>query len=70
MTPRACSTRRGWRPRRPLIVFEPIEPADARARLENAVAAGECPGKPDEVDDLTAHRALLRARVRYLATAA
>ena len=54
----------------PLIVFEPIEPADARARLENAVAAGECPSKPDEVDDLTAHRALLRARVRYLATAA
>ena len=54
----------------PLIVFEPIEPADARARLENAVAAGECPGKPDEVDDLTAHRALLRARVRYLSTAA
>ncbi len=49
----------------PLIVFEPIEPADARTRLENAVAAGECPGKPDEVDDLTAHRALLRARVRY-----
>jgi hypothetical protein len=53
----------------PLIVFEPIEPADARTRLANAVAAGECPGKPDEVDDLTAHRALLRARVRYLATA-
>jgi hypothetical protein len=54
----------------PLIVFEPIDPADARTRLENAVAAGECPGKPDEVDDLTAHRALLRARVRYLSTAA
>jgi hypothetical protein len=53
----------------PLIVFEPIEPDDARTRLENALAAGECPGKPDEVDDLTAHRALLRARVRYLATA-
>jgi hypothetical protein len=53
----------------PLVVFEPIEPADARARLERAVAAGECPGKPDEVDDLTAHRAILRARVRYLATA-
>ena len=53
----------------PLVVFEPIEPADARTRLERAVAAGECPGKPDEVDDLTAHRALLRARVRYLATA-
>jgi hypothetical protein len=54
----------------PLIVFERIEPADARDRLAKAVAAGECPGKPDEVDDLTAHRALLRARVRYLATAA
>ena len=54
----------------PLIIFEPIEAADARTRLENAVAAGECPGKPDEVDDLTAHRALLRARVRYLSTAA
>jgi hypothetical protein len=51
----------------PLIVFEQIEPADARTRLANAVAAGECPGKPDETDDLTAHRAFLRARVRYLA---
>ena len=53
----------------PLVVFEAIEASDARTRLERAVAAGECPGKPDEVDDLTAHRALLRARVRYLATA-
>jgi hypothetical protein len=53
----------------PLIVFEQIEPADARDRLQRAVAAGECPGKPDEADDLTAHRALLRARVRYLAAA-
>jgi hypothetical protein len=53
----------------PLVVFEAIEAADARTRLERAVAAGECPVKPDEVDDLTAHRALLRARVRYLATA-
>jgi hypothetical protein len=53
----------------PLVVFETIEAPDARTRLERAVAAGECPGKPDEVDDLTAHRALLRARVRYLATA-
>ena len=53
----------------PLVVFETIEAPDARTRLERAVAAGECPGKPDEVADLTAHRALLRARVRYLATA-
>jgi hypothetical protein len=51
----------------PLIIFEAIEPADAGARLARAVAAGECPSKPDEADDLTAHRALLRARVRYLA---
>jgi hypothetical protein len=51
----------------PLIVFEEIKPAEARVRLTQAVAAGECPGKPDEVDDLTAHRALLHARVRYLA---
>ena len=51
----------------PLIVFEEIKPAEARVRLTQAVAAGECPGKPDEVDDLTAHRAMLHARVRYLA---
>jgi hypothetical protein len=51
----------------PLIVFEPIEAADAAARLAKAVAAGECPSKPDEADDLTAHRALLHARIRYLA---
>jgi hypothetical protein len=51
----------------PLIVFEAIEPADAGARLAKAVAAGECPSKPDETDDLTAHRALLHARVHYLA---
>ena len=51
----------------PLIVFEPIEPADASERLARALAAGECPTKPDETDDLTAHRALLHARARYLA---
>ena len=51
----------------PLIVFESIEPADASVRLTKAVAAGECPSKPDEADDLTAHRALLHARVHYLA---
>jgi len=50
----------------PLIVFENIEPADAGERLSKAIAAGECPSKPDEADDLKAHRALLHARVRYL----
>ena len=51
----------------PLVVFEEIGPADARTRLERAIAAGECPVKPDEADDLTAHRAFLHARVRLLA---
>ena len=51
----------------PLIIFEEIEPANAGLRLSKAVAAGECPSKPDEADDLTAHRALLHARARYLA---
>jgi len=51
----------------PLIVFEPLDPADAGERLGKALAAGECPTKPDEADDLSAHRALLHARVRYLA---
>jgi hypothetical protein len=52
----------------PLVLFEPLEPQDARARLTRALAVGECPAKPDETDDLTAHRALLHARVRYLET--
>ncbi len=51
----------------PLIVFETIGAADARGRLERAVSAGECPEKPDEADDLAAHRALLHARLRFLA---
>jgi hypothetical protein len=51
----------------PLIVFEQIEPEDAGQRLTQAIAAGECPSKRDEADDLTAHRALLHARARYLA---
>jgi hypothetical protein len=51
----------------PLVVFEEIDPADARARLTKAIAAGECPVNPDEADDLTAHRAFLHARVRLLA---
>lgn len=53
----------------PLVVFEEIDSADARARLEKAISAGECPVQPDEADDLTAHRAFLHARVRLLATA-
>ena len=42
-------------------------PLQLSERLSRAIAAGECPSKPDEADDLTAHRALLHARARYLA---
>jgi hypothetical protein len=52
----------------PLVIFESIEPDDARDRLERAISAGESPDKPDQADDLTAHRALLHARMRFLAT--
>ena len=36
-------------------------------RSQQAIAAGECPAKPDEADDVTAHRALLHARANLLA---
>jgi hypothetical protein len=51
----------------PLVIFETISPDDARLRLERAISAGECPEQPDQVDDVVAHRALLRARVGLLA---
>jgi hypothetical protein len=51
----------------PLVVFEMIDAADAGRRLARAVAAGECPEQPDQVDDVVAHRALLRARAELLA---
>jgi len=54
----------------PTMVFEAIDAADARGRLERAISAGECPEKLDEADDLTAHRALLHARMRFLAARA
>src|SRR5215472_8122104 len=53
--------------RDPLVVFEVIGAADARLRLERAISAGECPEQPDQVDDVVAHRALLRARLDLLA---
>ena len=51
----------------PLVVFEKINATDARDRIERAISAGEGPEKPDQADDLTAHRALLHARMRFLA---
>ncbi len=53
--------------RDPLMVFEMIDAADARVRLARAISAGECPEQPDQVDDVVAHRALLRARLDLLA---
>jgi len=53
----------------PLVVFEMIEAADAGRRLRHAVSAGECPEQPDQVDDVVAHRALLRARLDLLTSA-
>jgi hypothetical protein len=50
----------------PLVVFEVLEVAGARLRLQRAVSAGECPEQPDQVDDVVAHRALLRARLDLL----
>jgi hypothetical protein len=53
----------------PLVVFEMIGAADAGRRLGHAVSAGECPDQPDQVDDVVAHRALLRARLDLLTAA-
>jgi hypothetical protein len=50
----------------PLVVFEMIDAADAGRRLGRAIGAGECPEQPDQVDDVVAHRALLRARLALL----
>jgi hypothetical protein len=50
----------------PLVVFEMLAVAEARIRLEQALAAGECPEQSDQADDITAHRALLRARAAQL----
>jgi hypothetical protein len=47
----------------PTVVFEKLEPAEAAERIRLAEKAGEAPDKPDQADDITAHRALLRSRV-------
>jgi hypothetical protein len=51
----------------PMVEFERLDPAQARKRLQQALAAGECPELPDQADDIQAHRALLRARLEQLA---
>jgi hypothetical protein len=50
----------------PAVVFEMITQADARGRMDRAIAAGECPQQPDEVGNVASRRAMLRARVDLL----
>jgi hypothetical protein len=52
--------------RDPAMVFEMITQADARARMDRAIAAGECPQQPDEAGNVASRRALLLARVALL----
>jgi hypothetical protein len=50
----------------PPMVFEMITQADARGRMDRAIAAGECPQQPDEVGNVASRRAILQARVDLL----
>jgi hypothetical protein len=50
----------------PRMIFEMITQADTRARLTRAIAAGECPRRPDEVGNVASRRAILQARVALL----
>jgi hypothetical protein len=59
-------TREMARARQPMMIFEMISAADARGRLNRAIAAGECPQRPEEVGNVASRRALLRARAALL----
>jgi hypothetical protein len=50
----------------PGMTFEMLDPADARARLERAIAVGECPGQPEEAGNVASRSAVLRARIALL----
>jgi hypothetical protein len=50
----------------PFVVFDTLDPSEARDRLAEALTAGECPELPDQADDIAAHRAFLRARLTQL----
>jgi hypothetical protein len=50
----------------PKMVFEMITQADARGRMDRAIAAGECPQQPDEAGNVASRRAILRARIALL----
>jgi hypothetical protein len=50
----------------PKMVFEMITQADACGRMNRAIAAGECPQRPDEVANVASRRAILLARAALL----
>jgi hypothetical protein len=50
----------------PKMIFEMITQADAGARMDRALAAGECPDQPAEVGNVASRRAILRARIALL----
>jgi hypothetical protein len=59
-------TREMARERQPMMVFQMITEADARGRMDRAIAAGECPREPEEIGNVASRRALLRARAALL----
>lgn len=59
-------TREMARAREPMMIFEMLTEADARGRLDRAIAAGECPLQPEEISNVASRRALLRARAALL----
>jgi hypothetical protein len=48
------------------MIFEMITQADARGRMDRAIAAGECPEQPQERAAIASTRAILRARVALM----
>jgi hypothetical protein len=50
----------------PRMIFEMITRADARGRMNRAIAAGECPEQPEEVGNVASRRAILMVRVALL----
>jgi hypothetical protein len=50
----------------PKMIFEMISQQEARARMDRAFAAGECPRQPEEIGNVASRRAILRARTALL----
>jgi hypothetical protein len=50
----------------PKMIFAMISQQDARARMDRAFAAGECPRQPEEIGNVASRRAILRARAALL----